>query len=100
MLLEISKNLLGVVAVMEGQKIVGIVTDGDIRRMLNTHDNIGPLRAKDIMSTNPKTISPDQLAVEALKIMQDHQITQLLAVENNIYMGVVHLHNLIQEGIV
>lgn len=99
-LLEISKNLLGVVAVMEGQKIVGIVTDGDIRRMLNTHDNIGPLRAKDIMSTNPKTISPDQLAVEALKIMQDHQITQLLAVENNIYMGVVHLHNLIQEGIV
>jgi arabinose-5-phosphate isomerase len=52
------------------------------------------------MSTNPKTISPDQLAVEALKIMQDHQITQLLAVENNIYMGVVHLHNLIQEGIV
>ncbi|MCW1953994.1 MAG: KpsF/GutQ family sugar-phosphate isomerase [Flavobacteriia bacterium] len=99
-ILEISKSLLGVAAVIEGERIVGIVTDGDIRRMLNTHDNIGPLRAKDIMSLKPKTIEADHLAVSALKIMQEHQITQLLAVEKERYLGVVHLHNLIQEGIV
>lgn len=99
-ILEISKNLLGAAAVIDQDKIVGIVTDGDIRRMLNTHENISKLTAADIMSHNPKTISSTELAVAALKIMQDNHITQLLAVADQKYTGVVHLHNLIQEGIV
>lgn len=99
-ILEISKSLLGVVAVVENKSIIGIVTDGDIRRMLNLHDNIGLLKAMDIMSSKPKTIEVDNLAISALKIMQDNQITQLLAVDKERYVGVVHLHNLIQEGIV
>jgi arabinose-5-phosphate isomerase len=99
-IMEISKKLLGAAAVIDGEKLVGVVTDGDIRRMLNTYENIGNLTASDIMSSQPKTIEVDNLAVAALKIMQENHITQLLATENNHYAGVVHLHNLIQEGIV
>lgn len=99
-IVEISEKLLGAVAVVDESKIVGIVTDGDIRRMLNKHDNIAALTAKDIMSHFPKTISQDAMAVEALKIMQENHITQLLAVHENNYVGIVHLHNLIQEGLV
>jgi arabinose-5-phosphate isomerase len=99
-IMEISKKLLGAAAVIDGEKLVGVVTDGDIRRMLNTYENIGNLTASDIMSIQPKTIEVDNLAVAALKIMQENHITQLLATENNQYAGVVHLHNLIQEGIV
>jgi arabinose-5-phosphate isomerase len=99
-IVEISEKLLGAVAVVDESKIVGIVTDGDIRRMLNKHDNIAALTAKDIMSHSPKTISHDAMAVEALKIMQENHITQLLAVHENNYVGIVHLHNLIQEGLV
>jgi len=99
-IVEISEKLLGAVAVVDESKIVGIVTDGDIRRMLNKHDNIAALTAKDIMSHSPKTISQDAMAVEALKIMQENHITQLLAVHENNYVGIVHLHNLIQEGLV
>jgi arabinose-5-phosphate isomerase len=99
-IVEISEKLLGAVAVVDEGKIVGIVTDGDIRRMLNKHDNIAALTAKDIMSHSPKTISQDAMAVEALKIMQENHITQLLAVHENNYVGIVHLHNLIQEGLV
>ena len=99
-ILEITKNLLGAAAVIENDKIVGVVTDGDIRRMLNIHENIGGLTAKDMMSSNPKTIAIDSLAVSALNIMQEQKITQLLAVDQGQYAGIVHLHNLIQEGIV
>jgi arabinose-5-phosphate isomerase len=99
-IMEISKKLLGAAAVIDGEKLVGVVTDGDIRRMLNTYENIGNLTASDIMSSQPKTIEVDNLAVAALKIMQENHITQLLATENSQYAGVVHLHNLIQEGIV
>ena len=99
-IVEISEKLLGAVAVVDEGKIMGIVTDGDIRRMLNKHDNIAALTAKDIMSHSPKTISQDAMAVEALKIMQENHITQLLAVHENNYVGIVHLHNLIQEGLV
>jgi arabinose-5-phosphate isomerase len=98
-IMEISKKLLGAAAVVEGNTIVGVVTDGDIRRMLNKHDNIAALCAKDIMSHSPKTISQEAMAVEALKIMQENHITQLLAVHENKYVGIVHLHNLIQEGL-
>ncbi|PHN93858.1 D-arabinose 5-phosphate isomerase [Maribacter sp. 6B07] len=98
-IVEISKKMLGVTAVLDGEKVVGIVTDGDIRRMLNKYDNIKGLTAKDIMTTNPKTISANTLAIKALEQMQKKGISQLLAMDNNTYIGVIHLHNLINEGI-
>ncbi len=98
-IVEISQKMLGVTAVMDQGKIAGVVTDGDIRRMLNTYDNFNGLKAKDIMSSNPKTIQTDVLAIEALELMQDNGISQLLAVEGENYAGIVHLHNLINEGI-
>ena len=98
-IVEISQKMLGVTAVMRGETIVGIITDGDIRRMLKTHDNIGNLKARDIMSKNPKTVDCDVLAVKALQLMQDNHISQLLATDRNQYAGVVHIHNLIKEGI-
>jgi len=98
-IVEISEKMLGVTAVIEGEKVIGIVTDGDIRRMLNIHDNIGQLTAKDIMTSNPKYINSDVLAVKALETMQDLGISQLLVIDDGAYKGVVHLHNLIKEGI-
>lgn len=98
-IVEISEKMLGVTAVVENDEIVGIVTDGDIRRMLNTYDTINGLTAKDIMSAHPKTIEVDVLAVKALETMQKKSISQLLAVEGKKYKGIVHLHNLINEGI-
>ena len=98
-IVEISEKMLGVSAVIENNKIVGIVTDGDIRRMLNKYENINGLTANDIMTSNPKTIQVDKLAIVALELMQDNGISQLLAVQNEEYKGVVHLHNLINEGI-
>jgi len=98
-IIEISEKMLGVTAVLENDKIIGIITDGDIRRMLKNHSEIKGLKAKDIMSQNPKTIEQDKLAVEALEIMEENKITQLLAVEDGKYAGVVHIHNLIREGI-
>lgn len=99
-IVEISEKMLGVTAVLDKDKIVGIVTDGDIRRMLNKHDNINGLTAQDIMSLDPKTIETDTLAVKALEVMQKKGISQLLAIENGSYKGVIHLHNLINEGII
>ena len=99
-IIEISQKMLGVTAVIDGEKIVGVITDGDIRRMLNKFDNIQGLKAKDIMSINPKTINYQTLAVDALDFMQNHKITQLLVTKDNIYIGIIHLHNLIQEGII
>lgn len=98
-IVEISKKMLGVTAVLDGEKVIGIVTDGDIRRMLNKYDNIKGLTAADIMTTAPKTIPANTLAVKALEQMQQKGISQLLAMENDTYVGVIHLHNLINEGI-
>lgn len=98
-IVEISEKMLGVSVVLEDDAIVGVVTDGDIRRMLNKYDSINGLTAKDIMSSNPKTIATDVLAVHALEMMQDNGISQLIAVEGKKYKGIVHLHNLINEGI-
>ncbi len=98
-IIEISEKMLGVTAVMKNDKIVGIVTDGDIRRMLNKYENINGLKAKDIMTTSPKTIGADVLAIKALKEMRSNSVSQLLAVDGEEYVGVVHLHNLINEGI-
>jgi len=98
-IVEISEKMLGATAVLENNIIVGIITDGDIRRMLNKFDNIYGLTAKDIMSATPKTIGVDVLAVKALELMQAKNISQLLVVEGKNYKGIVHLHNLIKEGI-
>jgi arabinose-5-phosphate isomerase len=98
-IIEISEKMLGATAVLNNDKIVGIVTDGDIRRMLNKFENINGLKAKDIMTTTPKTIGADVLAIKALKEMRSNSVSQLLAVDGEEYVGVVHLHNLINEGI-
>ena len=98
-IVEISEKMLGVAAVLEGEKLVGVVTDGDIRRMLNKYENINGLTARDIMTRHPKTIEAEVLAVRALKEMQANEISQLLVEKDGTYVGVVHLHNLINEGI-
>jgi len=99
-IVEISNKMLGVTAVFDKDKVVGIVTDGDIRRMLNKHENIAGLTAKDIMTHNPKTVEPEVLAIKALEHMQEKGISQLLVMQKDTYMGVIHLHNLINEGII
>ncbi len=98
-IVEISEKMLGVAAVIHEKKLVGVVTDGDIRRMLNKYENINGLKAKDIMTLSPKTIETKKLAITALELMQENEISQLLAVEKGVYKGIVHLHNLINEGI-
>ena len=99
-IVEISEKMLGVTAVLNNHQIVGIVTDGDIRRMLSKTDSIKGLAAKDIMSANPKTIEVDCLAIDALHLMEKNKITQLLATKQGEYVGIIHLHNLIQEGLI
>lgn len=99
-IVEISKKMLGVTAVVENEKIVGIITDGDLRRMLTKTDNIALLKAKDIMSENPKTISDSEMAAKAMEIMESNGISQLLVEQDGKYQGVLHIHNLIKEGII
>jgi len=99
-IVEISEKLLGVTAVVEDDIIVGIITDGDLRRMLTKVDNIAGLTAKDIMTKNPKKINNDAMAVKALEMMDNNGITQILAEKDGKYSGVVHIHNLSKEGII
>jgi arabinose-5-phosphate isomerase len=99
-ILEISSKRLGITAVVENSTLLGVVTDGDLRRMLEKSQDLTALTAKDIMSGSPKTITPDTLAIEALHIMENSSITQLLVAENNTYLGVIHLHDLLKEGII
>lgn len=99
-IVEISEKMLGATAVIDNGAIVGVVTDGDIRRMLNKYDNINGLTAGDIMSKNPKSIQADAMAVDAMEIMEKYSISQLLVEEEGEYAGVIHLHNLIKEGII
>ncbi|WP_299527749.1 SIS domain-containing protein [uncultured Lutibacter sp.] len=98
-IIEISKKRLGTTAVIENDKIVGIITDGDLRRMLKDNSDISHLMAKDIMSKNPKTIQVDEMAITALETMENNNITQILVENNTKYVGVVHLHDLLKEGI-
>jgi len=99
-IIEISKKRLGTTAVVENDMIIGIITDGDIRRMLENTADISTLEAKDIMSANPISISADTMAVNALDIMQKNNITQILVTEHGKYSGVVHFHDLLKEGII
>lgn len=99
-IIEISEKMLGVTAVTEDSKILGIITDGDLRRMLSKSDDITNLTAKDIMGSNPKCITEDAMAVDAKELMEEHGITQLLVENEGKYAGFVHLHDLIKEGII
>jgi arabinose-5-phosphate isomerase len=99
-IVEISEKRLGVTAVLEKEKIIGIITDGDIRRMLRKSTDIKLFKAKDIMGKDPKTIYQDAMAIEALEKLEQGNITQILVVDaQEKYIGVVHLHDLIKEGI-
>jgi arabinose-5-phosphate isomerase len=99
-IIEISEKMLGVTAVVENNKVIGIITDGDLRRMLSKTDNFSAYTANDIMSANPKCIDNDAMAVDAMELMETNGISQLLVEENGNYAGVVHLHDLIKEGII
>lgn len=95
----ISKNLLGAAVVTLNKKAIGIITDGDIRRVFSKNHNIEDFNAKNLMSLNPQKISSDTLASKALEIMNEHKITQLVVEDDNKYMGLIHMHNIINEGL-
>ena len=99
-IVEISENRLGVTAVLAEDKVVGIITDGDIRRMLNKTETISGLTANDIMTKSPKTIKSTDRVIDALNIMEDFSITQLVVVDRDTYKGVIHLHDILKEGVI
>jgi arabinose-5-phosphate isomerase len=100
-IIEITKKRLGATAIIEGDELLGIITDGDVRRMLHQNLDITQVKARDVMSKNPKTIHIDTLAVDALKKMKEYNISQLIVIdEHNTYNGMIHLHDLLKEGII
>ena len=99
-ILEITSNRLGATVVMENSDIIGIITDGDLRRMLQKTNDILGIRAVDIMNDSPICIPKDMLVAEALEIMETEGITQLLVINEGKYLGIVHLHDIIKEGII
>jgi arabinose-5-phosphate isomerase len=99
-IIEISEKMLGVTAVVDNNKIAGIVTDGDLRRMLTKSDAFIHLTAKDIMSNNPKRIDENAMAVDAKELMEKYGISQLLVEKDGEYAGVIHIHDLIKEGLI
>ena len=100
-IVEISQKRLGVTAVVDEQgRLAGVITDGDLRRMLDKGGNLDEITARDIMSVNPKTVSADALAVDALDRMRKNNITQLIVTDGDSYAGVIHLHDLIREGLI
>ena len=100
-IIEMTKKRLGAAVVADDQEHVqGIITDGDLRRMLEKNDSLGNLTAKDIMISNPKSIDAAELAVDALDLMRQHNISQLIVISNGIYKGIIHLHDLVREGII
>ncbi|WP_405352419.1 SIS domain-containing protein [Nonlabens sp. Asnod3-H03] len=98
-IVNISENRLGMTVVVDDSKLTGIITDGDLRRMLSTGKDIDSLTAADIMTTSPKTIAADDMAVQAREVMEEYNVSQLVAVDDDGYAGVVHIHDLIREGI-
>ena len=98
-IIEIGEKLVGATAVLENEKVCGIITDGDIRRVLEKTSDLSSIRAKDIMNPKPKMIETDILASEALNTMQKNNISQLLVMKNDEFIGIVHLHNILNEGI-
>lgn len=96
---EISEKRLGVTAVLENELVVGIITDGDIRRMLSRTETITGIVAKDVMTKNPKMIPSSTKLLDALHLMEDLKITQLVVVDGQKYQGIIHLHDILKEGI-
>jgi len=100
-IVEMTAKRLGITAVVDGENnLLGIITDGDLRRMLEKSTAIDTIKAGDIMTANPKTIGPDELAVEALDLLRRKEISQLAVIENGKYTGIIHLHDLIREGLI
>ncbi|ANH83209.1 D-arabinose 5-phosphate isomerase [Niabella ginsenosidivorans] len=100
-IVEITKKRLGVTAVVNEQnELLGIITDGDLRRMLEKNTDIEHTVAGDIMTKRPKTIEPRELAVSALDMMRKNSITQLAVTEGNVYLGIIHIHDLLKEGLI
>ena len=100
-IVEITSKRLGATAVIDENNFVkGIITDGDLRRMLERNDFSNDIVARDIFSKNPKQTLPETLAIEALEIMRKNDISQLIIAHNNQYLGILHLHDLVREGIV
>ncbi len=99
-IMEISEKRLGVTAVIENNLVIGIITDGDIRRMLSNRDTFADLTARDIMTQHPKHISSNLLVSEALNVLENNAITQLVVIDNQEYKGILHLHDILKEGIV
>jgi arabinose-5-phosphate isomerase len=97
---EISEKRLGVTAVVENSKVIGIITDGDIRRMLNERDSFADLTAKDIMTKNPKTTTSETMVIDAFHLMENFKITQLIVMDDSEFKGVLHLHDILKEGII
>lgn len=100
-IVEMTEKRLGITAVVDANnQLLGIITDGDLRRMLEKNSAIDSIKAGDIMTQQPKTIDPDKLAVEALDMLRKNEITQLAVTSNGNYEGVLHLHDLIREGLI
>ena len=99
-IIEISKKRLGATAVVDNDILSGIITDGDLRRMLGEGKDFTDLKAKDIMNISPKTIAVDSLAFDALEVMERNNISQLVVIDGSKYVGIVHLHEIIKEGVV
>ena len=98
-IIEMTHKRLGATVVGDGERILGIITDGDLRRMLMNTPNIEQVKASQIMTSNPKTIEPEALVVDALHKMRHNSITQLPVVKDGKYLGIIHLHDILKEGI-
>ena len=100
-IVEMTQKRLGITAVVDdNNRLLGIITDGDLRRMLEKNTAIDAIKAGDIMTANPKTIEPDKLAVDALNMLRKNEITQLAVTASGNYEGIIHLHDLIREGLI
>ena len=98
-IIEISSKRLGATAVLENGKLIGIITDGDLRRMIQTYPDYQKLTAREVMTHRPSTIEKDELVVDALHLMREKNITQLPVMDHGKYIGVIHLHDILKEGI-
>lgn len=99
-IIEISSKRLGATAVLENGSLIGIITDGDLRRAFQNHENIDEIKAKDIMTKNPHCIDQESMVVDALNMMKENNITQLPVLKKGKYVGVIHLHDILKEGII
>ncbi len=99
-IIEISGKMLGATAVLDGERLIGIITDGDLRRMLENNTDLILLRARDICGVLPKSIEDTELAVQALEMMRNYDITQLIVTHKGKYKGMIHLHDLVKEGLI